>query len=280
MNALACTAYVRLDGKAYALTERGRRWMTGLNRGGFADYVNAGALEIAVQAELGDFLESDAPVSAAKTPSAEQWRLYLQGERASAKAREAAVLAGVPVPAGAKSLLDIGAAHGQRAAAFCAKHPGLSATVLDLPEAIEAGAPLLAEATKALGVLERVSTRAADPRTADLGEATQDVILVSTSLVRPSAKDVAGLIERCARALRPGGLLVFDDFFRPSPGSDAGQQALLHVLLLSMKGEEGPFTAEEIAGWQRAAGLTPLPKVSTAGHMSGLQMARKAEVSR
>jgi hypothetical protein len=101
------------------------------------------------------------------------------------------------------------------------------------------------------------------------------VILVSSGLLRPTAHETADLVGRCAKALRSGGVVAFDDFMPPRDVVAAGQQAALANLFRTMTGAEGPFTADEIADWQRAAALEALPAVAIVGNLSTLQMARK-----
>ena len=62
----------------------------------------------------------------------------------------------VRLSAGARQMLDIGGSHGYYSVAFCREYPALQATILDLPQAIEHAAPLLARE----GMGERVVYRA------------------------------------------------------------------------------------------------------------------------
>lgn len=271
VEALGTTIYVRKVGEKYELTDQGRRWMLGLGRGGFADFVGGGSLEIEWATDLMTAVRTgrSLPVLSMMTP--ERWELYERAQLALTRAREATLLSNVPVPHGARAMLDIGAAHGHRAVAFCRKYLDMSATVLDLPAAVEASVGLLQAA--AMG--KRVLHRAADPITADLGVEAYDLIVTSSSLARFTRSQSSDLMKRCALALRPSGLLVIDDFFRFARASEGGQQAALVALLLTVTSEDGPFTIEDAAAWQRESGLEPLPSVVVDGGMVTLQMARK-----
>jgi len=70
----------------------------------------------------------------------------------------------IPVPAGARAMLDIGGSHGYFSVILCRRHPGLRATVLDLPSAVEHAAPLLAKE----GMGDRVVLQAGNALTDDL----------------------------------------------------------------------------------------------------------------
>jgi SAM-dependent methyltransferase len=267
MQALATTGYALHHEGRHELTDLGRRWLIGRGR----DIVLGGTLDVAWATDFEAFLKTDAVVPVLDRMTPERWTTHARAQRELARARSEALVANVPLRKGASSILDIGAAHGHRAATLCREHEGLTATVLDFPQAIEAGATLRAEE----GMGARITTRAEDPRTADLGTGAHDAVLLSWPLGGVSAVDAARLVHDAARALRPGGALVVDDFFAPSRPGEGGQQSALVALLHSLTTAEGPFTADQVDGWLRAAGLDPLPLVATMGAIAALKIARK-----
>jgi hypothetical protein len=165
-------------------------------------------------------------------------------------------------------MLDIGAAHGQRAALFLDGHPSLRAVVLGSPERIAAAAPLVEHS--------RITRRAEDPKTAELGELEYDLVLLTPSQLRLTTAETVDLVARCARALRRTGLLVVADFFRAKRASDNGQHAAVLALFHEMTSPAGALTTDEVAAWQRAAGLEPLPAVDILPRIHTCQMARKS----
>jgi len=80
---------------------------------------------------------------------------------------------------------------------------GLRAVVLNLPQAVEQAAPLLGGE----GMGERVTLRAGDALTDDLGTDAFDLIMLSLVHHFDDATN-RSLVARAARALRPGGLLL------------------------------------------------------------------------
>jgi hypothetical protein len=76
--------------------------------------------------------------------SADGWDTYLRGMRALAVPFSSEAIRRMPMPAGTRDLLDIRGSHGHYPAGLCRCHPGLRAVVLDLPEAVQQAAPLLA----------------------------------------------------------------------------------------------------------------------------------------
>ena len=73
-----------------------------------------------------------------------EWELYQRGMRSLAGLLAAEVALRMPLPKHPTRMLDVGGSHGYYSVALCRKHPGLRSVVLDLPEAIEHAAPILA----------------------------------------------------------------------------------------------------------------------------------------
>jgi hypothetical protein len=65
------------------------------------------------------------------------------------------------------------------------------------------------------------------------------------------------LAVRVSRALRPGGVYAILDEFRPRTPKDAGQIGALLEFYFALTSQSGTWAPEEIAEWQRAAGLEP-----------------------
>ncbi len=65
------------------------------------------------------------------------------------------------------------------------------------------------------------------------------------------------LAKRIARALRPGGVFVIQELYRASSPHEAGQIGALLDLYFALTSEAGTWSFEEMAGWQREAGLKP-----------------------
>src|SRR5204863_902428 len=81
-----------------------------------------------------------------------------------------------PLPKNARDMLDIGGSHGYFSVVLCRRHPQLRAVVLDLPQAIEHAAPLLAK--EEMG--DRVVHRAGNAITEDLGADTYGVVFTAS----------------------------------------------------------------------------------------------------
>jgi cyclopropane fatty-acyl-phospholipid synthase-like methyltransferase len=157
------------------------------------------------------------------------------------------------VPKAPKNMLDIGGSHGYYSVLLCRRHEGLRAVVLDLPEAVEHAAPLLA----AEGMGDRVVHRAGNALTDELGEQAYDIVIASQLVHHFTEEQNRELAVRVSRALTPGGLYAIIDAFRPAGPNDAGQLGALLEFYFALTSQSGTWTPAEMASWQHDAGLRP-----------------------
>ena len=150
-------------------------------------------------------------------------------------------------------MLDIGGSHGYFSVALCRRHPGLRAVVLDLPQAVEKAAPILARE----GMGDRVVHRAGDALTEDFGTDAYDLILIWSLVHHFDESTNRRLVRRTARALRPGGVLAIGEAIRAKTPAKANQLTAFFDLYFSLTSEAGVWTFDEMASWQRDAGLDP-----------------------
>ncbi|MBA2667679.1 MAG: methyltransferase domain-containing protein [Trueperaceae bacterium] len=183
------------------------------------------------------------------------WERYQRGLHALSKVSAAEVGRRTPVPRGATVLLDIGGAHGRFAAALLRRHPALRATVLDLPDAVSASAPLLS----AHGLGDRLRHQRGDVFETDLGDGVWDVVFVSQLTHHLTDAANRDLASRITRALRPGGVYVIQDLVRPATPREARRArlgALLDLYFAATSGA-GTVTLGTLRAWQADAGLLP-----------------------
>src|SRR5262249_38332218 len=182
-----------------------------------------------------------------------EWARYQHAMRAIAGLAATEVARRLSLPPHARTMLDIGGAHGYYAVALCRRHPRLRATVLDRPAAIEHAAPLLARE----GVGERVVHRAGDARVDDLGQAAYDMVLMAQLVHHLDDTTNRDLVRRAARALRPGGLLAILEPIRNPTRSAREQLVGLLDLYFAFTSRAGTRSLNELVGWQREAGMVP-----------------------
>ena len=222
LDALVGSAYLRRDGAGYALSASARRWLLADSPASLVDSLRFRALEWRWIARLDAFLDTGEPVDFHAAMDADDWALYQRGMHALARLAVPETVRRTPIPRHARTLLDVGGAHGAFSVGFCARHPGLDAVVLDLPEAVEHAAPLLAEAAARAGVAGRVRHRPGDALADDLGEAVCEALaeLLGTG---GSVYAVDARPDVLAVKARPGGARVVPlaaDFTEPLPLED------------------------------------------------------------
>lgn len=253
LNTLVHLGYLQLDQDRYTLTPLASRWLLRDSAQSVYDKMLFQFTEWEMVAGYEDYVRTGQPFQMHETFTAEQWTAYQRGMRAMAGTSAWEVARRTPVPARAKDMLDIGGAHGYYSVALCRRHAGLRSVILDLPEAIAEAQHLMAK--EQMG--GRVVHRAGNALTDDLGEAQYDMVLIASLMHHFDEETNRDLVQRIARALRPGGVLVVQEFMRnPRPQAGDHLGALLD-LYFAATSESGTWSVQEIADWQRAAGLQP-----------------------
>jgi hypothetical protein len=270
--ALAGARYLQEEGGRYALAPVARRWMLAEAPRSLRDAVLHRKLDTALMEHAETFLRTGIPTDFHGRLSPEEWKVYQRGQRAHALWSAPEVARRVPVPRGARTLLDIGGSHGHYAAALCRRHPGLRATILDLPAAVTQSREMAAQE----GMGDRLAYRAGDALREDLGEGVWDVVFLGNLVHHFDDATNRALHARIARALAPGGTVTVLEIMRGLSPEKAGQVGALTDFFFAVTSAGGTWSYQEIADWQRAAGLAPLPPIRlrrVPGY--GMQAARK-----
>lgn len=269
---LAGSGYLYVHDDQYALTPTARTGLLQGSPGSLVDTVLFAFDEWDLMEHIEDYVRTGAPLDLHQCITGGQWERYQRSMRALAGQTAQQVAQAIPLHDAAVDMVDVGGSHGYYSVALCRRHPRLRSVVLDLPEAVMAAAPLLA--AEKMG--DRVVHREADALTYDFGAETYDVVLLSNLAHHFSASQNAGLFDRLGRALRPGGVLAVLEPIRVEPGDGMGQFAALSELYFGMTSRSGTWTAQQLADWQRNAGLQPAPEpIALRSGDFGLQIATK-----
>jgi len=253
LNALVGCGYLAFTRDTYRLTRRARTWLTSDSPRSVRDKVLFEFIEWTLVERMEDYLRDGQPIEIHGGGSDDQWAPYQRAMRAISALGADEVVRRTPVPRGAARMLDIGGSHGYLSVAMCRRYEGLTAVVLDLPAAAKHAAPILARE----GMGSRVVHRAGDALRDDIGSAEWDIVFVSLLVHHFDEASNRALLQRIARALRPGGVCVILELTRPPSPNAAGQVGALLDLYYALTSASGTWSVEAMTRWQTAAGLTP-----------------------
>lgn len=253
LNALVACGYLRAARGRYALTSRARTWLLTDSPQSVRDKVLFEFFEWTIVEGTEAFVRTGRAHDLHLSDDEERWSAYQRAMRVLSRLAAPEIVRRTPLPRGATRMLDIGGSHGFIPVAICRRYPTLSAVVLDLPAAVRHAAPLLA----AEGMGTRVTHREGDARVDDLGTAEWDLVYISQLLHHFDETTNRTLMQRVARALKPGGYVAVVELVRPAAPGDSGQVGALLDLYFALTSQSGTWSSEEIASWQRDAGLAP-----------------------
>lgn len=147
-------------------------------------------------------------------------------------------------------LLDLGGGPGTYAIHFCLRNPRLTATIFDLPTT----RPFAEQTVNRFGLSGRITFTGGDIVSDEPGT-DYDVVWISHLLHSEGPETGAAIVAKAASALKPGGLLLIQEFIL-----DDNRAAPLHPALFSLNMLIGTpsgqaYSQKELAGMMLDAGL-------------------------
>src|SRR5262245_26864090 len=246
----------RGGGGPYRLSRSARRWLDPAAPMSVSNFVAANEDYWSWWAGLSDVARTGRPGQHHEDdPDDPYWRRYILGQRDLARLSAAYVARKIPVPSGQRSMLDIGGGNGPYSVELCRRHPGLTATILDLPGSSAIGREVVAGS----GLADRLRHVDGDARTAALG-AGYDVVLCFNLVHHLTPPEAALLLSRAADALAPDGLLAVMDAFTIPTRRGAAAATVLNLFTYLSSGVSG-YTPVQLRGWLRHAGFGPPRRV-------------------
>ncbi|MBC8153906.1 MAG: class I SAM-dependent methyltransferase [Bacteroidetes bacterium] len=267
LGLLTALGYTEFADGQFALTPMARRWVLQQN-----PESTFGMLRFNNQLmwhwldHMGTYLETGVGLHYHDTLDARQWDIYQRGMVAATatEAREFGRRAPISKAIAGRTdarMLDIGGSHGQHSAALCKRISGLRSTILDLPDAVAQAAPLLAQ----LNMGDRIRHQTGNILTDEIGEELFDIVLMSSLAHHFSDAQNRDVARKVARALRPGGIYIVNEFIRPETGAKPELVGSSTDLFYGMTSTAGNYSVAEIQGWFTDAGLKP---VKTVGYLT------------
>jgi SAM-dependent methyltransferase len=179
----------------------------------------------------------------------ERWEAYIRGLFEISRAEHDDNAALVPV-AQPRRMVDVAGGHGGFSMAMCRRHPGLHATVLDLPPSAAVGRRIVAEQ----GYADRITFHEGDIFDLGLGDGLDVIAVFNLVHHLPEERD-RELCVMAREALKPGGCLVIGDSARPEPGEQASEHGAISSLLFYAWSHSRNFSPSEIRAWMTQAGF-------------------------
>ncbi|MBM4130358.1 SAM-dependent methyltransferase [bacterium] len=221
-------------------------------------------------ARLPEAVRAGAPVRERSShhEDAEAREAFLLGMQDLASLAAPRVAAAVDLD-GRRRLLDLGGGPGTYAIHFCLRHPGLRATICDLP----ATRPVAERAIAAHGLADRIAFAPADYNLEPVPGGF-DAAWLSHILHGEGPAGAAALLRKAAGALEPGGLLLVQEFILDDDRLGPPHPALFGLNMLVGTPDGQSYSGAELTAMMAAAGVRgarrlPLELPNGAGILAG-----------
>ena len=183
-------------------------------------------------------------------------RNYTLGMMDNARMLADEVVSKVKVSPQARSLLDLGGAHGYYSIAFCRKYPQLNSIVLDLEGAIQIGKEVVNQ--EKMG--DRVAFQVGDCVIDDIGSG-YDVTLLFNLLHGESPDTDKAIVKKVYDALNRGGTIAIVEILNYKGKKESATGLLFALNLLAGAPRGRTYSDEEIRGWLEHVGFANIERI-------------------
>lgn len=159
---------------------------------------------------------------------------------------------------GVSEVLDAGGGSGAYAMAFVRAKEGIKATVFDLPQVTA----LTRRYVKKECLLNRIKIVSGDYSADKLGRGF-DLVFLSAIVHSNSSLENRALVDKCVKALSPGGQLVIQDFIMDEDKTAPAFGALFSLNMLVATESGDTYTESEVKEWLQRAGLSGIQRLVT-----------------
>jgi O-methyltransferase len=273
LDVIASLGHLKLrpDGR-YEMTSRAKRWLDPASDRYLGDFLADTAEYWSWWQGLEDLVREGHHVQlhdkAADDP---YWRSYIHGQYQLARLSSAEVAKAVPLPGNAHSLLDVAGAHGEYSMALCRRHPGLKATVVDLPGSARIGREIVSGAA----MEDRV--RHVEGNMFEVGyDGHYDGALCFNIVHHLTPEQIRQLFARIRESLRPGAPLCVLDLYDRPEGQKPDSGSILGLFFHLTSGAD-TYTVEQISTWLQGSGFGKVEKTTFRTLPNLAMIAAKAE---
>jgi ubiquinone/menaquinone biosynthesis C-methylase UbiE len=256
LESLAALDVLERDGDRYSLAKRARKWLDPASNTYVGGFIDANYDQWDWWTRMEELVQSGETVELHQGGLTEaQWQSYIRGQFDLARLSGPEVAKALRLPEKPTALLDAAGGHGWFSAELCRRHPGLRATVVDLPESAAVGRQIIAEQ----GMSDRVRHVEGNLLEADLG-GPYDAALAFNIIHHFDPERNVRLFERIRAVLKPNAkIAVLDLFKKPGEGrADASAFLGMHFWITSGAATYAP---EDLQDWLTKAGFGKPRKV-------------------
>jgi ubiquinone/menaquinone biosynthesis C-methylase UbiE len=256
LDVIASLGHVELKPAGrYEMSDRARRWLDPSSEHYVGDFLADTAEYWQWWEGLEDLVRDARHVELHdKAPDDPYWRSYIRGQYQIARLSSAEVAKAVPLQKSAHSLLDVAGAHGEFSMALCRQHPGLKATIVDLPGSVRVGREIVSGA----GMEDRVHHVEGDMFEAELG-GPHDGALCFNIVHHLSPQQAKALFARIRAVLRPGAPLCVLELYDRPDGQRPDSGSILGLFFHLTSGAD-TYTVEQVSNWLAESGFGPAEK--------------------
>ncbi len=166
---------------------------------------------------------------------------------------------------GKQKLLDLGGGTGSYSIALCQANPQLKAVLIDQKEPLEMARRLVDESQ----LSERITLVEADMNTVELDN-DYEVVLISGVVLIVSEEMSRRVFRRAYEALRPGGLIIVQDYMRVdhSPKRRFLDTMMDLYVITCFHPDAGDRFGDDVVSWLTEAGFTNAKQIPLPTHLA------------
>jgi len=193
------------------------------------------------------------------------WNDYMMGQHNRATAGQGEQLVKSVDLSDRRKLLDLGGGAGSYSIALCAANPDLYAVVVDQAEPLVLARSLVEQHH----LQNRLSLQEGDFNSVTL-ETDYDVVLISGVVLIKSAEECKELFRRAHAALKPGGMVIVQDFMKVDNGARRTfMDTLMDMyVLIAFDPGAGDREGQEVVAWLEEAGFRQARTVALPTHLA------------